>query len=331
MDLIKLNKKGNLFHFFIKSLFFIFILFILDLSIGKLLNYLYFNQGSGSLYDITYSLDSTKADIIIIGSSTAHHNYYPESFKKKFGMTYYNTGNDGTSLLYHFAILKSILKRYSPKIVILDFSIKEFRKDDVSYDRLSILLPYYYTNPGLQQILNLKSKFEKEKLFSKIYPFNSMIFSVVSRNSLFNKYNAKRKRNEEGYIPSFNIWNQPIQTDISNLQYELDSNKINFFKSFVRECKAANVDLYIVAAPRFIKYIHKDTSVKIAIEIADSNNIPFYNFLRDTTFLNHQNFFSDNVHMNNIGVKTFSDILIDTILKNKEYTRINDKRDFSIK
>ncbi|HET7116179.1 MAG TPA: hypothetical protein VFI29_06795, partial [Hanamia sp.] len=178
MNWANTKKKRDIFRFLLKSFVFLTILFILDYSIGNLLKYLYFRQGSGSLYAITYSIDSTKADLLVIGSSTAHHSYYPEAFQNRLGMSYYNTGNDGTSIFYHYAVLKSILKRYSPKMVILEFDIGEFNSDQKSYDRLSALLPYYYNHPELRPIIKLKSKFERIKLLSKIYPFNSMVYSV---------------------------------------------------------------------------------------------------------------------------------------------------------
>jgi len=317
-ELDNLIKEKKIFQFLIRSLLFLFILFILDYSIGSLLKYLYFKQGSGSLNNITFALDSTKADIIVVGSSTANHHYYPRVFEDKLKMSYYNTGQDGTTILYHYAILLSILKRYNPKIVILDVDFGEFEKDQDSYDRLSILLPYYYSHPELRPIIRSRSPYEKLKLLSKIYPFNSMIFSVIIRNSYFNEFNFKRKEDDKGYIPINRSWNKPIQVSTNFTKYELDNYKIDLFKSFIKKCVESNVTLYTVTSPRFILQHTKDTSLKIVKKITSKFNIPFYNYADDTSFWKHPEYYADQLHLNNTGAEIFSNKIVEKIIQNRE-------------
>ncbi|HET7115495.1 MAG TPA: hypothetical protein VFI29_03350, partial [Hanamia sp.] len=123
--------------------------------------------------------------------------------------------------------------------------------------------------------------------------------------------------------------NKPIQTDTPDLKFELDSNKVNFFKSFIKDCIDSNVNLYIVASPRFIKNVEKDPSVKIATEITDEYNIPFYNYSSDTLFLKHHEYFYDRVHLNDRGARVFSNKVIDKILQNEELNSISKKYDWS--
>lgn len=328
--MIKVNIKTQqgVFKFFLKFFSFLCILFILDYTIGNLLKYLYFKQDSGSLYDITYSIDSTKAEILVLGSSTANHHYYPDAFESRLGMSFYNTGNDGTSLLYHYAILSAILKRYSPRIIILEFDAWAFNKKQESYDRLSSLLPYYYNHPEIRPIIELISPFEKMKLSSKIYPFNSMLYSVVIRNPYFKAYNKNREISNEGYIPLDRIWNKPIQSDTTDLNYELDENKIKYFNAFIKDCIDSDVDLYIVSSPRYIKKIRKDLSIELAKQIANKSNIPFFNYSDDTLFLKHREYFNDQVHLNNTGAIIFSNIIIDTIIKSREYRHMKNGNNF---
>ena len=122
--IIKLKRNVYLF-FAVKLSILIVTLVVLDYTIGSLLNLFYFKQKSGTLYRTTYSLEKTNADFIIFGSSTANHNYYPQLFQKRFNMSCYNTGRDGISVFYQYAVLKAILKRYSPKIVIYDFEYQD--------------------------------------------------------------------------------------------------------------------------------------------------------------------------------------------------------------
>ena len=112
MNLIKRIKAKKHSTFFLKGLCFLLILFILDFSIGNILRYLYFNQNAGLLYRTTYSLDSTNADFLIFGSSTANHHYDPYIFEKRLNMSVYNTGRDANTIFYNYAVFQSILKRY---------------------------------------------------------------------------------------------------------------------------------------------------------------------------------------------------------------------------
>lgn len=311
----RIKKQGHP-HFLVKLFMFLFILFLLDFAIGSILKSLYFTQDSGLLYRTTYALDSTKADILIFGASKANHHYYPDAFEKKLNMSCYNAGRDGYDIFYHYAILQGVLKRYSPKIVILDFARVEFFRNQDSYDRLSSLLPYYNEHPEMRSIIQLKSPYEKYKLLSKIYPYNSLIFTIAMGNTRFNK--SRRNNNDDnGYVPLTKIWKERIITDTSFKKYELDSNKIKLFKSFVMDCINSNVKLYIFISPYFKNFKFEDPSVLIAEEFTKKYNIPFYDFSNDSLFLNHAGLFYDPIHLNDRGAKIYSNIVIDKIMQDQ--------------
>ena len=98
----------------------LFIVFLLDFSIGKTLRYFYFKQKCGRQYRATYAIEKTTADVLIFGSSRAYHHYVPGIIEDKMQQSCYNTGSPGQSLLFNYATLKAILKRYSPKLIVLD-------------------------------------------------------------------------------------------------------------------------------------------------------------------------------------------------------------------
>ena len=148
------DKKRNPYKYFFSKLIILFLfLFVSDFLIGNLLSYYYFNQKRGADYLTTYSIDSTKADVLIFGSSRASHHYRPPIFENHLNLTCYNVGRDGSFLFYQYAVLKAVIKRYSPKIIILDFNDGEFSKDESNYDRISALLPYYKTHPEMRSII----------------------------------------------------------------------------------------------------------------------------------------------------------------------------------
>ncbi len=308
------NKKLTLLA---KVAIFLGILFCLDFIFGTGLKFLYNNQKSGWLYRATYSFDSTKADILIFGASRANHHYAPNIFQNRMNLSCYNTGRDGQIIFYNYAVLKSVLKRYSPKIVILDFSREEFRIEQESYDRLSELLPYYKSHPEIRSIIELKGPFEKLKMISKIYPYNSLLFTVAIGATDFNK-NRDHIEDENGYVPNTQILNEPLTVDSTFKKYDLDPIKIKMYENFISDCTNSNIKVYVFLSPLFIKYYHDDPSVKIAQEIAKRYGVPLYDHSNDTMFLNHANLFDDRYHLNNTGARIFSNKVVENIVKEEQ-------------
>jgi hypothetical protein len=302
--------KKNIYLYFLTKIFILFlIVFSLDFIIGSLLQTLYFRQESGFLYRTTYSLEKTTEDLLIFGSSTANHNYSPQIFTDRLKISSYNVGRDGTSIFYDYAILKGTLKRYLPKIIILNFDLDEFTKTAESYDRLSILLPYYKRDPEIRSILELRSSYEKIKRHSKIYPYNSFIFSILAGDAKFNK---KRRQDYNGFVPLTNIHKKPLQKRHFEKQ-ELDSNKINIYQSFIEDCTKANIKLYVFCSPNFSKADDSSSSVIEGEKIANAHNIPFVDYSQDSTFINNPPLFSDIGHLNHKGAFIFSNMVVDKI------------------
>ncbi len=304
-------KKNHFTYFLFKVLILLAIVFVFDYSIGTILNYYYFKQQRGSQYLTTYAVEKTKAELLIFGSSRANHHYRPDIFEKGLNLSFFNAGRDGNFLFYHYAILKAVLKRYKPKMVILDFMHGEFSKNQDSYDRISTLLPYYKSHPEMRSVIELKSPFEKIKMLSSIYPNNSSLLIIAGGNALFS---MKKREDNEGYIPFSNTWNEPIKNELTTYRYELDSTKIQIYKSFIHDCITSKVKLYVICSPYFLKSNFTDYSVRIARDIARKNNVMFLDYSQDSTFTNNIHLFADPEHLNDDGARIYSKKVVDTIL-----------------
>jgi hypothetical protein len=312
-EFIIANIKKKSFFFFLQKLVILFsIIFILDLFVGNILEHFYFKQNSGLQYRTTYSIEKTEAEILIFGSSRANHHYNPAIFEKRLNLSFYNVGRDGNYIFYHLAVLRGVLKRYSPRIVILDFVSGEFKKNRISYDRLSTLLPYYKKHPEMQSIINLKSKYEKLKMLSNIYPYNSSIFTIAIGNTEFNK---NRSLDFKGYIPLTKTWNGPILIGNDSYKYNIDSIKIKAFESFIQDCSNSKAKLYIVCSPYLINSTGTDYSLELARKISKKFNIEFFDFSHHPKFITNPKLFADVFHLNEVGSKIFSNIVIDSINK----------------
>jgi hypothetical protein len=297
-------KKQPYLFFFLNMVLFFAAVFILDRIGGKLLRHYYFKQSSGVLYRTTFAMEKTTAPLLILGSSRANHHYTPEVFEKNLGMEYYNGGRDGSHIFYHYAVLKSVLKRYTPKVIIFDFTLSDLQVKEDSYDRLSSLLPYYSGHEEIRPVIELKSSMEKVKLFSAVYPFNSSLFTILKGNK---KALAAEEIKAKGFLPLFKTWKEPIgPPPASDNIDDLDSVKVKYFEMFVRDCKAAGVKLYVVFSPIYLQYPHTPAAIETAKKIADDQDVSFYDFSTDSSFTTNPSLFSDKSHLNKKGADVYS-------------------------
>ncbi len=303
--------KQDLYKFLKKFIILLGIVIALDFSIGKILNTLYFNQISGYMFRTTYTIEKTTADVLIFGSSRANHHYNPEILSKQLKMSVYNAGKDGSSIIYHYSVFKSIMKRYKPKVIILDISVGEFNKTQNSYDRLSPLLPYYQTHPEIRPIVQLKSRYEKIKMLSSIYPFNSSIFSIVAGNTQLYSGNDK---DINGYIPLYRKLSENLTVDTTNWTLQVDPVKEEMFCAFIDECIKSGIQLFIICSPYHLNIKNQDKSIALISKITHNNSVPFFNFSSDSLFLKSTDLFSDRVHLNSYGAGIFSNLVADSIL-----------------
>lgn len=283
-----------------------------DFIVGKTLKYFYKRQSSGWDYATRYSAEETKADVIVFGASRAQQQYNPAIMQDSLHLTCYNVGRDGTPFFYHYAILQSILKRYTPKIVILDCEYAALAKTETSYERLSSLLPLYNDHPEIRSIVNMRGPFEKYKHISSIYPYNSMLFKIAVSNLESNK---KEKEDIFGYTPLRGSLKVPVKTYDFTKPYELDSVKINMLKTFIDDCRKRNIQLYLVTSPYYMKTIGVDYSIEETQKIAAAEKIPFIDYSKDTFYYSKPQLFDDTVHLNFDGSKMFSALIASELKK----------------
>lgn len=306
-------NKNQFWLFTLKLTAFLLLLFLLDTSIGNVLRYFYFKQESGLQYRATFAIEQTKADILIFGSSRACHHYIPSVFEEKTGLSCYNVGRYGSPILYHLAVLKSVLKRYQPKIIVLDLNLQDFEKREGSYDVLSSLLPYYKTHPEMRSIILMRGKYEQMKLFSSIYPFNSEMLTIAIGNTDLNK---TRQNDEKGFISLNGKWDGAVENYRFPQTYGLDEQKVKAYKEFIADCKKANTKLFVICSPYLSKNRIKESSIETGKAIAKANDVAFFDYTNSPALLNRDLYY-DSPHLNGKGAKILTNLVLSDMLEAK--------------
>lgn len=284
----------------------IVLLVIADSGIGSLMRKFYFKQESGDTYLLTYAIDSTEADILILGSSRAKHSYVPSIFQENLNMSCFNAGRDGTEhILFNNAQFTSITTRYSPKIIIFDIRPEDLIYNANEYDMLSPLMPYYKTHREIRYLINIRSPFERLKHLSAIYPYNSLIFQIIMGNLEMNK---DRKPHENGYIP---FLGSKLTNTLDTLQtpvYPIDTYKTDIIKDMIISCKEKEICLVLIYSPTY-NIVMDNYYQRILNEICEENDIEYLNFSNVHEILMNPDFFFDRTHLNDDGARKFSGLV----------------------
>ncbi len=299
-------NKGYL-KFAYKLLILMAIMFVVDRIGGSLMAYLYEKEPLGDAVAFAHAIEKPNEDILVYGSSRAMHTYDPRVFKEELGLSCFNCGRNASTIIYHAAILPSALDRQPPlpKAIILDVTPKElsWRNGEDGNDVLAgMILPYVNKNKHFEKMAN--ELFPKELMkakISKLYPYNSMLLSII-RN-----YSVKGNDNIEGYIPLFGnkASRQPITLKINT---EVDDYAKRKFEFFVKEVTARRIPLYVIISPAFVEPF-PDTKSEVATkEILARYNVPLWDYSVDTAFRKRK-YFYDNIHLNEKGATAFSEFI----------------------
>ena len=63
------------------------------------MDYMYFHAKGSSIREMNDVCLDNQYDVLIMGSSRAHHHYVPEIISDSLGLSCYNTGKDGNGII----------------------------------------------------------------------------------------------------------------------------------------------------------------------------------------------------------------------------------------
>jgi hypothetical protein len=295
------NVEGSdLKRFFKKFIILIVALVIIDSVIGEVFKHYYFKQSSGLLYRTTYSINDTRAQYLVFGSSRANHHYASPIFEKKLNATFYNCGRDGSGLMYSSAVISAVIARYNPKHVIIDLNPDELC--NLEEGQLAPLLPYYQ-NPAIRPYLNYNSKFEKYKLLSKMYIYNSLLTNVIVGNLAFNK---SRLSDVDGYVPLDKVMDYSKRE--TYVEGKIINSRINLLNDILDKLNKKHIPVAVVISPLYISFNTDLTASTIEKICQTYGNTKFFNYENDHEYDDYK-LYSDSYHLNQFGADKFSNDL----------------------
>lgn len=269
---------------------------VCDLLIGSGLRMLYERQRSGLLYRTTYSIDSTKADYLVFGSSRANHHYDPREFEPALGSSFYNCGRDAQGALFSSAVASAVISRYSPRCIIIDIRPDEFTRSDEG--TLSTLLPYH-RNPAIRPYLDFNGKFENVKLLSSIYPYNSLFTNLLVG------LKSEHEKDYNGYI-ELNTYSTTDSIITISEPKGPETAKIRAFDDLMAVLNRRRIPTLLIISPVYAHNILSTTPATCAELEKKYPFVHYYNFTNDRDWLHREEFSNDDFHLNKTGAARFS-------------------------
>lgn len=294
---LSLTHKG------IQVLFFLILLLLFDTILGNGLRYLYFKQEGGSSSVATYIIDSCKDDVVVLGSSRASHHYVSRLIQDSLNIKCFNAGRDGNFLFYQYGLVKAMLLRHKPKLLVLDIFEDEFYIEfEKSNDYISSLAPYYNDHFELQDIIEKRGPFEKLKHVSAIYPYNSMALGIIK-----NQFSKDDLIASLGYLPIRLDSNRPAIKfeEVNEDNYVVDYSKLALLEEIVNFTLSQHVKIIIIQSPRYINTINNKANSLIQ-EKMKLLNVQYLDFSHDSLYINKPNIFNDRNHLNELGAVLFT-------------------------
>jgi len=294
--------------FFLRLGMVVVVAVLIDFGLGALLSAGFYAQRSGKFHEVQVGIDSTTAPLLLLGSSAVKFQCDSRIFTKKTGFNTYNLGVQGSGVSYHRALLEMVLRRYTPKVVMLNIDVGYLQYNAERESRLKELYPYYNRFPDIiDSTFWAAGEFEPLLIQSKLYRYNSQIGFILY-------FMAAHKTDFAGYQPQFDHTPHPSPAVVQSLVHSPMLNRFPITKRYEQDlmaiiqlCRQKGIRLVFGTTPGLYAYPRKNPSQMRIIHIADSLGIPYMNYEDEQPefFLNFP-LYNDPNHLNDKGAALFS-------------------------
>jgi hypothetical protein len=278
---------------------------------GRLaLNYVVNNipDNTSHLSKVNKSLSVDNVDFIVVGMSTAEHNYNIKIFEDSLDMQGYDCGSDGRNIYYDYMVVKNAIKHNENlKLVIADLGRNGLT--NVTKDRISIVYPFYWKNPVVREVTKeLKGKKMDFMMLSSMYQMNSGVQNV------WRLYHPLTSGEYKGFTAypytdkTIDLTNVNPNTD----ELIVDESVLLYLNSIINECKSNNVSVVIVSSPTLIS---DRTTTNYIREFAFNHEVEYFDCSQCEEIIADTKLFKDHIHLNKKGAEVFSKLLSNRIKK----------------
>lgn len=276
---------------------------LVDMAFGYGMDRLYLQAKGGEIKETNDVCINNQYDIVVMGSSRAHHHYVPEIIEDSLGRTCFNIGKDGNGIVLMYGFYKMIVERYRPSLIIYDvsrFDVYKIAEDQNNTRYVSMLKPYS-NRAGVDEIFNSLSWQEWVKTYSKLYRYNSISLETIRQCFFPTSFCADGYLKLEG---SFEGNPRSVEPQFG----EKDELKLNLFNEFVSSTIENDIPLVCVLSPHY--QVVSSSAYDTIKRICELHDIPFLDYYAFAELSQNKEFFEDPSHMNDRGARVFTNEII---------------------
>lgn len=299
-------------QYILHILLFFSLVAVVDIGFGYTCVWLQNHAKGGRMKSVRQTALTQTADIVIMGSSRAHHHYVPDVISSFTGLSAYNAGVDGNGIVLASGLYDLIKERYSPKVIIYDvepaFDINVYSEDGNNTRYIGELRPYSQ-NHQMKEIICRVDPSERYKTLSAMFRYNSKIVDLFKDQVVANGYTA------DGYAPlQGEMRTEPVKKASGGLAVQ-DSLKLHMMEEFIAKLSKSGTKLIIMASP---KYGALSSEVFAPVrKMCDKYNVEFWDYYTATEF-QKMGYFKESMHLNDKGARAFSEIVAQRLIQTEK-------------
>lgn len=272
---------------------------VMDFGIGYGCEWLQDHAKGGRMKSVRQSALVQTADIVVLGSSRAHHHYVPNVITDITGLTAYNAGVDGNGIVLATGLYEMIVERYHPKMILYEitpeFDINVYDEDANDERYLGWLRPYY-AKESVRRIINRISPIDRYKDMSSMFRYNSKVVDLLKDQVVRSDYTA------DGYAPLEGVLKEERKLK-ERAVVPIDTLKINMLEELMVKANQSDIHLIMIASPKFGEQ-NSDEFVA-AKALCDKHGIDFWDYYTANKFQKME-YFKHFTHLNSNGANVYS-------------------------
>ena len=234
--------------YLLKIALFFGIVAVMDVGFGQACEWLQAHAKGGRMKSVRQTVLVQEADVVIMGSSRAHHHYVPSIISDSLNVTAYNAGVNGNGIVLATGLYEMMNKRYTPKVIIYDvepaFDINVYAEDGNNTRYIGWLRPYF-SDPAVKQVVTRVDPSERYKNLSSMFRYNSRIMDLLKDQVVTSDYS------KDGYAPLKGVMTKEPDWKPGGETGQTDSLKLNMLEEFVEKLSKSDTRLIVMASPKY--------------------------------------------------------------------------------
>lgn len=249
-------------------------------------------------------------DLVVLGSSVSLNSIDTKTLSDSLGISAYNGGSNGQTFPFYLTMLEIIADKPGLKTIILGMTENTLCSSGLG-NRYNFLVPYYGSgHEGIDRRLESSSAMNKYLLKSSLYRYNTIWFRILLYTIVEPGIHGDCGFIAKGLPAVFPHKLSPVTQPDDSVTVE----RAEEFEQFVRICNDRNIRLIVCIPPRF-EEPYPSAGEKFLKERAAKNDFELWFDATNTPLSADSTLFYDNVHLNYIGAKQYTDTIISRLKK----------------